>query len=54
MSPTIAWAPIISPPPPIPCNARKAISSAIEVLIPASTEPTRKITIAAWKNDLRP
>ena len=31
-----------------------AISSIIDVLSPASAEPTRKITIAAWKKDLRP
>ena len=34
--------------------ARKAMSSIIDVLRPASAEPIRKITIAAWKKDLRP
>ena len=30
------------------------MSSNIEWLIPDSTEPTRKITIAAWKKIFRP
>ena len=54
MSPTIAWAPTIRPPLPRPCTARNAISSIIEWLSPDSTEPIRKITIAAWKNIFRP
>ena len=53
-SPTIACAPIISPPPPMPWIARNTISSRIEVLSPDSTDPTRKITMAAWKKTLRP
>ena len=54
MSPMIACAPTISPPAPMPWSARKPISSAIVWLSPASIEPTRKITIAAWKTGLRP
>ena len=50
----IVWAPTISPPPPMPWMARKAISSVIELASPDSAEPIRKITIAAWKNCLRP
>jgi len=34
--------------------ARKAISSVMLRLSPESAEPQRKITIAAWKNTLRP
>ena len=54
MSPMIACAPTISPPAPIPWSARKPISSVIVWLSPASIEPIRKITIAAWKMCLRP
>jgi hypothetical protein len=49
MSPIVAIAPVIRPPAPIPCSARKAISSAIECDRPDSAEPARKITIAARK-----
>ena len=52
--PTIAWAPTISPPPPSPWMARKAISSIMVWLSPDRIEPTRKMMIAAWKNTLRP
>jgi hypothetical protein len=38
----------------MPCTARKAISSVSEVDSPASAEPARKMTIAAWKNAFRP
>ena len=54
MSPTIACAPTISPPPPRPWTARKAMSSIMLWLSPERIEPTRKITIAAWKKTLRP
>src|ERR1035437_8966673 len=54
MSPTIAWAPTIRPPLPRPWIARNAISSTMEWLSPDSTEPTRKITIEAWKKIFRP
>ena len=54
VAPTIACAPIIKPPPPLPCTARKAISCPIVWRIPDSTEPTRKITIAAWKKRFAP
>lgn len=40
--------------PKMPCTAREAISSAIEWASPEKTDPIRKITIAAWKNCLRP
>ena len=54
MSPTMAWAPTIRPPLPRPWIARNAMSSNIDWLSPDSTEPTRKITIAAWKKIFRP
>ena len=54
MSAMIACAPTISPPAPMPCSARNAISSPIERLSPASIEPARKIRIAARKTGLRP
>jgi hypothetical protein len=54
MSPTIVCAPTSSPPPPMPWMARKMISSVIVSESPASTDPTRKITIAAWKKIFRP
>ena len=38
----------------MPCTAREAISSIIEWASPEKIDPTRKITIAAWKNCLRP
>ena len=50
----VAITPTISPPAPIPWTARNMISSAIECDWPASAEPTRKITIAAMRNLLRP
>ena len=46
-SPTMVWAPIIKPPPPSPCTARKTISWSIEWLNPESADPTRKMTMAA-------
>ena len=54
MSPMIACAPTISPPAPIPCSARKPISSPIDWLSPASIEPARKIRIAARNSGLAP
>ena len=50
----IVCAPTISPPPPSPCRARKAISSVMVWLNPDSADPITKITIAAWKKVLRP
>ena len=50
----MAWAPTIRPPLPSPCTARNAMSSNIDVLIPARIEPATKITIAAWKKIFRP
>jgi hypothetical protein len=54
MSPTAAMVTTISPPPPIPWIVRKRISSVMFWLIPQSTEPTRKITIADCNTILRP
>jgi hypothetical protein len=53
-SPTTAWAPTASPPPPNPCTARKAISSVIDRLSPHSAEPPMKIPIAISIHRLRP
>ena len=53
-SPMIVWAPMMRPPPPMPCSARNAINMIIEPLSPASAEPIRKMMIAAWKKILRP
>ncbi len=50
----IAWAPTISPPPPTPWMALKAMSWPIDWLSAHSTDPTRKMTIAAWNTRLRP
>jgi hypothetical protein len=47
-------APIMRPPPPSPWMARKAMSSIMDELSPARAEPTRKMTIAAWKKIFRP
>ena len=54
MSPMIAWAPTIRPPAPMPWRARNPISSAMSRESPDRAEPTRKITIAAWKSFFRP
>src|SRR6266516_4473394 len=53
MSATTAVVSAISPPPPMPCRARKAISWSSERAAPASTEPVRKMTSAVWKVRLR-
>ena len=50
----IVCAPTISPPPPSPCTARKAISSVMVWLKPDSADPITKMTMAAWKKVLRP
>ncbi len=44
----------IRPPPPRPWTARKAISSPMFWAMPHSTEPSRKITMEAWKKTFRP
>ncbi len=44
----------ISPPPPSPCTARKAISWVMSCAAPHSADPTRKITMAVWNSLLRP
>src|SRR5262249_44938492 len=54
MSPMTAMVVTIRPPPPSPPIARKAISSVRVWLIPQSTEPIRKKTIAAWRTTLGP
>ncbi len=43
-----------SPPPPIPCSPRKAISSNMFCDAPQSTLASRNIAIASWKTRLRP
>ena len=54
MSPMIACASTMSPPPPRPWSVRKAMSSVMPCAWPHSAEPMRKMTIAAWKTRLRP
>ena len=54
MSPTMAWASTIRPPPPTPCSARNAISSLMLRESPDSAEPIRKMTIAAMNRYFRP
>lgn len=54
MSAMIAWTPIMSPPPPIPWTARKAMSSSMVRDQPARAEPMTKTTMANWKTPLRP
>jgi hypothetical protein len=54
MSPMIAWAIEIRPPPPIPWTARNRTSSSMFCDNPASIDPATKMTIAAWKTTLRP
>ena len=44
----------ISPPPPMPCSARKEISSIMLCAWPHSAEPIRKIRMQIWKTVLRP
>src|SRR4051794_8142292 len=53
-SPIAAWADTMSPPPPRPWIARKAISSLMPCASPHSAEPMRKIVSAAWSTRLRP
>src|SRR3984957_18788712 len=50
----IVWAPTIRPPPPRPWTARKRINSFIVWLKPARADPIMKMTMAAWKKNLRP
>ena len=54
MSPIAAVVVTISPPPPRPCSARKAISDGMFRASPHSAEPTRKRTIAVCKTSLPP
>ena len=54
MSPMTARVVTISPPPPRPWSARKAISSVMFWLSPHNADPTRKITIAVCSSRLRP
>lgn len=54
MSPMIAIAIAMSPPAPIPCTARNAISCAMFCDSPDSSDPIRKIVIAVWNTILRP
>ena len=50
----IAMASTMRPPAPTPWTARKAMSVPIEVAMPDSTLPARKMTMAAWNRRLRP
>ena len=54
MSPITAVVVTINPPPPRPCNARKAISDGMFCASPHSAEPIRKRTIAVCKITFRP
>ena len=54
MSPTTAVVVTISPPPPRPCSARKAISEGMFWAIPQSAEPIRKRMMAVCRITLRP
>ena len=53
-SPMMAWDPTIRPPAPAPWMARQMMSSSMFCERPESIEPIRKMTIASWKNFLRP
>ena len=44
----------INPPAPRPCTPRKQMSSIIDCARPDRIDPTRKMTIAAWKMRLAP
>ena len=54
MSPTLAIAVTMSPPPPMPWMARKAISCGMSCASPQSAEPSRKIRMADCSISLRP
>ena len=54
MSPMMLRAMAISPPPPMPWMARKAINWGRFWLSPHSADPTRKMRMAAWKTGRRP
>ena len=51
---TTAWTRMIIPPPPRPCTARAAISVAMSVDSPPSTEPAMKIRSPVISSGLRP
>ena len=44
----------MTPPPPMPCNPRVRISWSMVCEMPASIEPTMKMTIATWNRRRRP
>ena len=54
MSPMMASARAIRPPPPRPWTARPPISIGIDWAAPAIREPIRKMTIASWNMGRRP
>ena len=54
MSPMITNAMAIKPPAPMPCTPRAMTSWKNDCDAPASSEPTRKMTIAARNSALRP
>jgi hypothetical protein len=45
---------LISPPPPMPCTARNAMSSAMVCAIPHSAEPARNTAIAPMNTRFAP
>lgn len=54
MSAMIACTPIMSPPAPMPCTARNAMSWSMDWARPESAEPMTKTPIANWNTLLRP
>ena len=54
MSPTVASARAISPPPPSPWTSRKAISWSMFWEKPEASDPAMKTRIAIWNSSLRP
>jgi hypothetical protein len=54
MSPMTAMVITISPPPPMPSSARKAMSCSMFCDRPHSAEPTRNTAIATCSTTLRP
>jgi hypothetical protein len=54
MSPMMASASAMSPPPPRPCTARPPMSISIDCAAPAMSEPSRKMMMASWNIGRRP
>jgi hypothetical protein len=49
-----AMAVTIRPPAPIPCTARHATRSVMEVAVPHRNEPVMNTIVEIWKTSLRP